>query len=1274
MNKKGKRNITISIFIVLTLALFVVIGTSAREVLGERGDLGGCPEGSFCICGDGICEGDEPITCPVDCSIPGDCCTDSGGLGCEDQECTDIVCSIDPFCCEVAWDSICAAEAIELCPICGGGPECGNGILEDGEECDGDDFGGDDCSDVGEYNYGYLTCTPECTIDDSECGYDSECPLVEVITPPDSNPITWYSGIILTQATVSDPLPSSGLDFVEVGYHDIIHSWDEGYFPMVYNSTTGFYEFDWDTVQQDLCSIVQVDVFGEDNVGHRCGDTNQFGIDNEPPTTTKDWTTPAIDCECVGDPTCDLYVTPDTEFMLYGFEDCGAGVDETYYIINDGDTQVYEGPFSLDAGCDQEIEYWSVDLVGNEEEHQIEIDHVDDLPPITEKDFDGPTYGENDYYLTKGTLVILSAEDQSPDSNDCPVGVDYIYYEIWWDSDEDGIVDTMVDKQYVYDDVADFYFQEDCIHEIRWYAVDLLGNNETMHYQEHKVDTEGPILTKELVGIQIPDEGFTWITQDTEIHLEAIDPGYCAVDNVTIYCMYTVDGGYPIEFVYDIPFTFDEDSVHDLECWAVDALGNPGNHIIETDKVDSTPPETTKTFDGITYGGEDYWLRQDTLICLNAVDGGPICDVGVDKTYFRYNVDGTGWTDWIEYEGCFDFDEDSMHEIEFYSDDLLGNEETVTYQVHEVDTVPPTIEKWVNDEGYHQSGEDITVCANITDLKGTLQEGVFEPGVGVDPETVMAYFEGENPLDPIELDRQGETDTYCTTFQLYECGEWEVFVEAEDWLENYAYEDGAIIIIDDVPPFPEVLIPHAGDWYHDGEVFSVYAPVFDFGGDNIFCPPWDCPDCPASGVKECTFYAIDYDFEGIDPEDIQNIWDLINELIDMGYQVPVQELGTVPAVDNVCSGYLQIPYESGLTDAVFLAVDAVDNAGNMYSWLALNPWLSPITMNIDNEGPQVIITDIEGLSQPVTSEDFITVKADIEEFESQPDDCMGEIYKYVEMEDRGYELVDTGMVLDGNVIGYECTIADEIPTYVDSELVESGEYQLRVVVWDNEQNTGYGTTGFIIDNGRPTMSVVLPQEGEIYGELFPVSLHIEDGYSAIEDETVKFQIREIAWVGNLWCFGGCEGTDWLPLPQQANGLYADTIDIIDAGITGDSRYTLDAIACDSLYVPDNDPDNPLGIDMNLDRNTMHCKQISEHGASSESRPECDDGVDNDGDEDIDYPSDFGCYDYEDDDETNEEGYCGDGVVNGDEECDGADMEQCGEFEFCIECVCIEETV
>ncbi len=51
-------------------------------------------------------------------AAPGSNCFSShAGVGCDDAACEASICAIDSFCCNVAWDSICANEAIDICPI-----------------------------------------------------------------------------------------------------------------------------------------------------------------------------------------------------------------------------------------------------------------------------------------------------------------------------------------------------------------------------------------------------------------------------------------------------------------------------------------------------------------------------------------------------------------------------------------------------------------------------------------------------------------------------------------------------------------------------------------------------------------------------------------------------------------------------------------------------------------------------------------------------------------------------------------------------------------------------------------------------------------------------------------------------------------------------------------------------------------------------------------------------------------------------------------------------
>jgi hypothetical protein len=117
----------------------VACGGTISECVGTTGDC--CEANGSVGCGDGgccatICEADAfccetewdqicadaaEIDCPI-CFPPeacltgsGDCCVAQDGPGCGGLECCDIVCGIDPFCCDEVWDESCADLALASC-------------------------------------------------------------------------------------------------------------------------------------------------------------------------------------------------------------------------------------------------------------------------------------------------------------------------------------------------------------------------------------------------------------------------------------------------------------------------------------------------------------------------------------------------------------------------------------------------------------------------------------------------------------------------------------------------------------------------------------------------------------------------------------------------------------------------------------------------------------------------------------------------------------------------------------------------------------------------------------------------------------------------------------------------------------------------------------------------------------------------------------------------------------------------------------------------------
>ncbi len=97
-------------------------------------------------CGNKVCEPGESASCSEDCvaACEHEVCEVGEPLAIGCDECVDIVCEADDYCCDSSWDNQCIAEADELCMTgC-----CGNGECE-GQTCDAcpDDCGECVCGD-----------------------------------------------------------------------------------------------------------------------------------------------------------------------------------------------------------------------------------------------------------------------------------------------------------------------------------------------------------------------------------------------------------------------------------------------------------------------------------------------------------------------------------------------------------------------------------------------------------------------------------------------------------------------------------------------------------------------------------------------------------------------------------------------------------------------------------------------------------------------------------------------------------------------------------------------------------------------------------------------------------------------------------------------------------------------------------------------------------------------------------------------------------------------
>lgn len=78
------------------------------------------------------CPPDEPGTCGDPAAGP--CTKPHSAPACEDQACCELVCSLDPTCCSQSWDFICVSLATQYC-VEGCRPDCPAGAVAEDEDC-----------------------------------------------------------------------------------------------------------------------------------------------------------------------------------------------------------------------------------------------------------------------------------------------------------------------------------------------------------------------------------------------------------------------------------------------------------------------------------------------------------------------------------------------------------------------------------------------------------------------------------------------------------------------------------------------------------------------------------------------------------------------------------------------------------------------------------------------------------------------------------------------------------------------------------------------------------------------------------------------------------------------------------------------------------------------------------------------------------------------------------------------------------------------------------
>jgi hypothetical protein len=613
--------------------------------------------------------------------------------------------------------------------------------------------------------------------------------------PPGQGEECWVTNQTLITALINDSSGTecdSGLKYCQ--YQIIIDGNKTGWVDLEVKegSVTASFELSF---KED--SVHELEIECEDVSGNYLYDIEKFRVDSTPPETEKTLGDPFVGKWVNGSwvewinmkslITLDA-VDPD----ITGYQ-CNIGVNETWYLdiplpendwcLNpeefckpipheggDGGWTLYTGPFTKGEESCHELDYHSIDELGNKEEVKANCFFVDDTPPVIEwkehgypsyKDFD-PTTNTTFHWVTQDTNITIFCNDPEPH----PVEMETLFYRFSKWSEGFGKGNVTYSQMYSADASQGpviINFDDDCWRDLEYSCSDGLNNTGDEHLQYYIVETVPPVIEKDVIGPQSGDcppelpGDICYVQMDqTIINVKVHDPEPHPSNSVECEWGYEWEGKYYFggeeqgEVTVEWNITFEEDSSHNLliECW--DKLDN---YVFdnETFLVDGKPPETTKDYgepfveeDGyhwinsstpVTFFAEDEKIGVDEIVWRNTV----ITNISWDDCYAECDLDGEGnWT----HEGNVDphnanvtifKPEESCHVIEFYSVDLLGYEEQKHKQCVFVDNTPPEGIKDVGKPNLPAKGDYDYYVSQETDIKLDCNDIGDHP---VDDETV----------------------------------------------------------------------------------------------------------------------------------------------------------------------------------------------------------------------------------------------------------------------------------------------------------------------------------------------------------------------------------------------------------------------------------------------------------------------------------------------------------------------------------------------------------
>lgn len=333
--------------------------------------------------------------------------------------------------------------------------------------------------------------------------------------------------------------------------------------------------------------------------------------------------------------------------VKFDASDATSGVEDTYLSI---DKQVYKKLSSMIELNEEklyQLNYYSVDHVGNAETPKSIYIKIDLTKPTTKLIADPDLYND---IISPRTKITLDARDENSKIKKTVFSIN------------GGTI-------YNYTRPIVISELKEGEHTIAYYSTDNVGNEETEKQYTFYLDKTAPMIVDELVGNTFIANGKEYSSGRSKVKLTAMD-NKAGVQQIR----YSINDGEFLE--YTAPFYLSKSGKLKIQTFVNDHVNNQAINLIMNNKsnisyVDLSGPTLGHYFQGANFIAKDTaYITSETKIRLAAKD-----DAAGSKR-IEYSIDNS---EVKEYTESFSISHEGLHTISYTGYDNVDNSSTNTF-------------------------------------------------------------------------------------------------------------------------------------------------------------------------------------------------------------------------------------------------------------------------------------------------------------------------------------------------------------------------------------------------------------------------------------------------------------------------------------------------------------------------------------------------------------------------------------------------------------------